>query len=231
MHKNSGKYLGFKVTNELGETEFYLALVMFYGISIATEILTSYIRPIKAFCHKLGILFTIYLDDGRVISSFESECHFKTQTVLLLIQLAGFNINFAKSKLISTKSLHYQGFILNSAELLYLASVDKESNYRARIRILLVLHQKDGKVPCLLAASVLGSVQSLRKSHGSIVNIIPRSSQNELGRQVIKGDWNSNVTFSAGLKEFIFLEIFCLFLMAKQLQTVKIWVILWTETK
>ncbi len=69
--------------------------------------------------------------------------------------------------------------------MLYFATLDKESSCRIKIKNLIDLHQSNGEVPCLMAASVLGSVQSLRKSHGSIVNIIPRSLQNELGRQVI----------------------------------------------
>ena len=127
----------------------------------------------------------MYLDDGRVKAQFADECNFKTQIVLLILQLAGFNINWKKSQLVPSKLLHYQGFLLDSSKMLYFATLDKESSCRMKIKNLIDLHQSNGEVPCLMAASVLGSVQSLRKSHGSIVNIIPRSLQNELGRQVI----------------------------------------------
>ena len=210
LHKDSRKFMGFQVENEQGEVEFFLALVMMYGLSIATEILTRFIRPLKSYCHKLGIIFSMYLDDGRVVAQFSDECKFKTQIVLLILQLSGFNINWKKSHLDPSQSLHYQGFLLNSSKMLYFATLDKETSCRMKIKNLLDLHQLNGEVPCILAASVLGSVQSLKTSHGSIVNIIPRSSQNELGRQVIKNKmkWDSNVVFIHGIKEFIFLEKF-----------------------
>ena len=67
------------------------------------------------------------------------------------------------------------------------------------------MHKSEGSVPAKHAASVLNKLQSLRRSHGSIVIILPRNSYNELGKTIINNgdDWNCRVTFCDGIKENI----------------------------
>ncbi len=36
FHKDSRKYMGFQIENARGEVEFFIAMVMMYGLSIAT---------------------------------------------------------------------------------------------------------------------------------------------------------------------------------------------------
>ena len=69
------------------------------------------------------------------------------------------------------------------------------------------MHKSEGSVPAKHAASVLGKLQSLRRSHGSIVIILPRNSYNELGKTIINNgdDWNCRGTFCDGIKELEFL--------------------------
>ncbi len=72
--------------------------------------------------------------------------------------------------------------------------------------MLIAQHKQQGNVLAKKAASVLGKIQSLKRSHGSIVNIIPRNCYNELGHAVLAKDWYCKVQFVHGLYELEFLS-------------------------
>ena len=124
--------------------------------------------------------------------------------MLRLFKQAGWNIAYKKSNLIASQSLLYQGFISNSLRMMYYTSGDKQSKYLNSLRNMLAEHNHEGSIHVKIAASVLGKIQSLKKSHGSVVSVIPRNTYNELGRQVIIHGWNSKVTFRKGLQELEF---------------------------
>ena len=106
--------------------------------------------------------------------------------------------------LIASQQALYQGFISDSQKMLYTTSNDKQTKILNSIQLLINQHNKDGFIPAKMAASVLGKVQSLKRSHGSIVSVIPRCAQNELGKQVLEKGWNVNISFSKGIDEFQF---------------------------
>ena len=197
--------MGFSIHDEAGEQAFYISLIMLYGVSCASEIITRFVWRVKAFLHRLKISCSMYMDDGRVVAACFTECKAKMEIVVLVFQLVGFNINFKKSHLEPTQLLKHQGFWLNSREMIYLADKDKEVKYIGRLKHLLDIQKRDTKVDCKFAALVLGSVQSLHWSHGSIVNIILRAAQNELGKAVLEGGWKNSVTFKQGVQEFEYL--------------------------
>ena len=89
----------------------------------------------------------------------------------------------------------------------YYTRADKQTKYLNNLNLLLQKHYSDGQVPAKMAASVLGKIQSLKKSHGNIVSILPRNTYNELGHTVIRNndDWDCDVTFVEGLPELEFL--------------------------
>ncbi len=49
-----------------GTPHYYTFQVMAYGCNPAVTIVTRLLRPIKAFLHRFGIKFTIYIDAGRI---------------------------------------------------------------------------------------------------------------------------------------------------------------------
>lgn len=65
MHPDDTKYLGFCITDENGEDEYFEFLVMIYGLSPATFIITKVIRPLKGFIHRLGIMFSMFVGKLR----------------------------------------------------------------------------------------------------------------------------------------------------------------------
>ena len=60
------RFLGFAVPQEDGSTEFFQFRVMPFGVKPAVAVVTRLLKPVKAYFHRLGIKFSIYIDDGRV---------------------------------------------------------------------------------------------------------------------------------------------------------------------
>lgn len=147
------------------------------------------------------IYFLKNLDDGRIIALDSVECQAKTNIVILLFQLYGFNINMAKSNLTpSTRSI-YQGFITDTQEMKYYCSLDKEAKYKRFISDVSEFHEIHGYVSAKDLASVLGKINSLTRSHGSICRIMLRNSQHSLGKAVQLFGWDCNVILNIGLIE------------------------------
>jgi hypothetical protein len=133
------------------------------------------------------------------------ECEQKLRVVLRLFQQAGWNIALDKSHLVASQSLLYQGFISNSVRMMYFTSADKQTKYLNSLNLLLTEHHQKGSVQARTAASVLGKLQSLKKSHGSIISVVPRNTYCELGHQVIENGWESRIKLNRGVKELQFL--------------------------
>ncbi len=65
---------------------------MAYGCKPAVTIVTRLLRPIKAFLHRFGIKFTIYINDGRISAATPSLCSDYMNFTLQVLQLAGWKI-------------------------------------------------------------------------------------------------------------------------------------------
>jgi hypothetical protein len=83
------QYMGFMVPAEDGTPQFFQFTVMAYGCKPAVTVVTCLLHPIKAFLHKHGIKFSIYIDDGRVLAATPQLCSEQMQFTLLVLQLAG----------------------------------------------------------------------------------------------------------------------------------------------
>ena len=90
------KYFGFKLPNEFGVNEYYQFNVMAYGCKPALNIVTHLLKPVKHFLHLLGIRFTIYILMTYIGTSIV-ECQDKFNATLLVLQLAGWNIQPEKN--------------------------------------------------------------------------------------------------------------------------------------
>ena len=55
------KYFGFKITTEDDLERYFIFLVMCYGYSAASEVISRLTRPLKTLIHRLGITFCIYI--------------------------------------------------------------------------------------------------------------------------------------------------------------------------
>jgi hypothetical protein len=200
------QYLGFAVPDEDGKDIFYEFTVMAYGCTPAVMVVTRLLRPIKAYAHRLGIKFSIYIDDGRTSAASSALCDQHTQFVLLLLQLAGWRIQWKKTCLVPTTKLLHLGFFTNSTTMTYSITPEKWSSIRLALQSLLASAAQSRLVSPKDAASVLGRLNSLHRSHGSVVRVLSRSLQHQLGLHVDQHGWKGLFSLSpASTAELAFL--------------------------
>ncbi len=153
---------------------------MAYGCKPAVTVVTCLLHPIKAFLHKHGIKFSIYIDDGRVLAATPQLCSEQMQFTLLVLQLAGWKVQWKKTTLIPTERLLHLGFITDSVQMTYSVTPEKWEAVRLSLAGLIELARTNLSVPVKDIASVLGKVGALHRFHGSIVRVLSRSLQHQL---------------------------------------------------
>ena len=193
-------YFSFSLPDQNGGNLFYEFKVMCYGYSLAAYIVTRVIVPIKAFLHKLGIRFHIYIDDGRILGQSKSECYFKAKFAIHIFQLCGFNIQWTKTNLEPLQVATYQGFITDTVAMRYFVSIEKFQFIHAMLTETIFKIDENYLFPVCDLARVLGKIHSLSRSHGSIVSIMTRHLQHIVGKKVFQDGWSSSVYLDAHCK-------------------------------
>lgn len=186
------KFFGFKLPRESGEMDYYQFNVMAYGSKPAVNIVTRLLKPVKEFLHILGIKFSIYIDDGRLSAPSEVECLDKFKATLLVLQLAGWNIQWEKTSSVPVQRLTYLGLITDTVEMKYYAPEHKVTLLKSLLEESL---EKISSIQVFTArdlASLLGKINSLFKSHGNFVYMC-RHVQNLLGKAVFSNGWETSL--------------------------------------
>ena len=90
-----------------------------FGLAVAPWAFTRVIRPIKGFCHRMGLLVHSYLDDFLLLNLTSEGLQEDTAYLLELFQCLGLTVNVRKSRLTPSRSLVYLGvqFHLDSLTL------------------------------------------------------------------------------------------------------------------
>ena len=190
------KYLGFAVPQEDGSTVFFQFRVMPFGVKPAVAVVTRLLKPVKAYFHRLGIKFSIYIDDGRVSAASSEVCARHMAFVLDILQRVGWHIQWKKTVVQPTQSLLYQGFVTDSVAMAYFLPQEKWEKIAAGIRDLLAAAAV-GPVEVRVVAVVLGRLAAIRRSHGNVVRILSRSLQHQLGGHVQEAGWTGVLSLSA----------------------------------
>jgi len=190
------KYMGFMVPDQDGTPRYYMFKVMAYGCKPAVTVVTRLLRPIKAFLHSLGIKFTVYIDDGRISAATADLCSKHMTFTLHILQLAGWRIQWKKTTLVPTQRLLHLGFVTDSTTMSYTITPEKWSSVRLSLSSLLDRATVRTPIPAKDAAATLGKVNSLYRSHGSIVRVLSRSLQHQLGLHVDAHGWTGSFLLS-----------------------------------
>jgi len=196
LHPDMYQYMGFSVPDSDGSPVFYVFKVMAYGCKPAVSVVTRLLRPIKAFLHSLGIKFTIYIDDGRISAATADQCSQHMTFALHVLRLAGWRIQWKKTVLAPTRRLLHLGFITDSTTMTYSITPEKWASVRLSLSSMLDLAASSAAVPVRDIATILGRVSSLYRSHGSIVRVLSRSLQHQLGSHVEVFGWTGAFTLS-----------------------------------
>ena len=186
------KFFGFMLPNEAGTPEYYTFTVMAYGVRPAVNVVTRLLKPTKEFLHRLGVKFSIYIDDGRVIAASSKECWDKFQATLLILQLQGWNIQMSKTSTSPSQQLTYLGFITDTHSMRYFAPSQKITLIKTLLSEAIEKISKRMKFTARELASILGKIHSLHKSHGSCV-FMCRQTQHLLGTAVTNQGWETTL--------------------------------------
>ncbi len=197
LHPSVWKYFGFAVPDEQGTMKFYQFTVMVYGLKSAVHVVTRLILPLKAFIHQLNIRFTIYVDDGRCLGKRKLETQWKQWLVLNIFQLAGWSIQWDKTTKVPTQQLNYQGFVTNSVSMSYYVAPEKIIMTQQIVRLILSTTETGEMVTAKLLALALGKIISMTRSHGSVLQVLSRSAQHDLGVAVHARGWEGQLVLSA----------------------------------
>jgi len=169
LHPSARKYLGFAVPDDDGSLSYYQFCVMPFGIKPTVSIVTRLLKPVKAYFRRLGIKFSIYIDDRRTAAASAHLCDRQTRFVVDVLQRVGWHIQFKKSVLVPTQKLLYLGFLTDSVLMRYVLPDEKWSCIKLAATQVLSLTAEGDPVPVKDVASVLGKFCALIRSHGSIV--------------------------------------------------------------
>jgi len=166
---------------------------MAYGFSTAVEVVTRLLKPVKAYLHELGIKLSIFVDDGRISASTESETWEKFQFALEVIQLCGWNIQWKKTSTEATQSLLHLGFVTDSKQMRYFLPIEKEEVVLKQLQGIIQQGLSGEAIPALGMASLLGRINSMRRSHGAVLGVMSRTCNHLMGEAVLEEGWQSRV--------------------------------------
>ncbi len=184
------KYFGFSWRDKAGVDRYYVFTVMVYGFAAAAAVVTRLIKPILGFVHQIGVRASIYMDDGNVVGSTQEEAEEATQLVLDCMQLAGWNIQWAKTTSRAVTTCKYLGFVINLEDFTYQASDGKVRKAEIMLTDLAQAAEQGEPVDAKHLAAVLSNVIALRTSHGSVVQHMTKELQHELGAMVHQFGWD-----------------------------------------
>jgi hypothetical protein len=196
LHPSMTQYMGFMVPDPDGTPRYYTFQVMAYGCKPAVTIVTRLLRPIKAFLHRFGIKFTIYIDDGRISAATPRLCSDYMNFTLQVLQLAGWKIQWKKTVLVPTQRLLHLGFVTDSVSMTYSITDAKWTTVQLALTDALAKAASATPLPVTDAASLLGRLSSLHRSHGSVVRVLSRSLQHQLGQHVQLFGWTGSFLIS-----------------------------------
>gem|GEM_PF-3893740 len=197
LHPAMKKYFGFAVPDENGKIRYFRFKILVYGCKPAVSVVTDLLKPVKAYLHKLGIRTTIYIDDGRVAAACVEEAEAKMKLSLMVLQLSGWNIQWSKTSLSPTQTLYYLGFMTDTVKMQYFTPPEKIELIRANITLTLNRATKHMPIGAKDLAMVVGRIVALRRSHGSIVQVLSRSMQHDLGAHTLWEGWDGVLWLSA----------------------------------
>ena len=117
LHPEAKKYFSFAVEKEDGEMQYYQYKVMGYGFAPAVSAVTRLIKPVMVYLHKLDIRGSIYVDDGKCRDQSKEGAEVAMELMLQVIQLAGWNIQWAKTTTQVEQRVQYLGLIPDTKEM------------------------------------------------------------------------------------------------------------------
>ena len=180
------KYYGFSLPDLSGRPRFYQFNVMIYGLNIAAFVVTTLTKPLMAHLHKRGIRATIFIDDGRIVSSTSEEAWSHLKYALSTFEAAGWNIQHAKTSTCPVQKIYHMGYWCDSVTMTYSISEFKMRHIEEQIEK--ILHSPSWRLKDL--AKIAGKCMAVVRAIGSMIPVMLRTTFILLAEEVTIGDIN-----------------------------------------
>jgi len=189
------KYLGAKV--EINNEIIYFEYCHLpFGLKCAVHAITKIWKPLLAHLHINGIRSSIYIDDGRILTTPE-EAEKVQKFAFDVIEKAGWFIESDKSTKLGEASttVKYLGFTIDTM----LLSVTADQRKLEKIFDLINPNKNSWDVKDL--AKLLGKIISLIPSHGWIARVCTRTGYKLLQEHVDTKGWKGHVEMDEVFQE------------------------------
>lgn len=190
-----------------GKRKFLVFKHLPFGISSAVHAMTKIWKPITAYLHKMGIPFSIYIDDGRLLASSKEQAEQFRGQVYECVKKAGWQIARDKSDGpgMASQCKQYLGFNIDSHKMTVSYPTTKLDKFCDEI----VKSLQSNEVHVKNLAKLLGKMISLSPSHGSCVRICTRSGYAMLEEHVASRGWKGVIpwTLPARREMFYFAQV------------------------
>ena len=192
LKPSCSEYFGFAVLDVFGVLTYYKYIRLPFGTATAVFITDALIKPIKFFCHRLGIDISIYIDDGITIELTYFKCLTSTYFVISILLLAGWSLQITKCNLTPVRNLQYLGYCLDTCKMLISLPVTKIEKVFVFIDKICDAFHSNTLFPVKIIASFLGLLAHSYYSHGPFVRFVSRNSNHTVGQIVTQYGWDSN---------------------------------------
>jgi len=112
LSPQTSRYVAFKWNDHT-----YKMTSMPFGLACAPRVFTKVTKLLVALLRSFGLRLVIYLDDMLILNQNKEALLTDRDTVLFLLMVLGFVVNWRKSILIPTQTIDYLGFSVNSINM------------------------------------------------------------------------------------------------------------------
>jgi len=183
------KFLGAFIEMDYGNQFFYYKHLPF-GLNVAVHAITKIWKPLVCHIQALGIPFSIYIDDGRVLGSKKSIEHHR-EVVYNVLENAGWQLSREKSdsKGQAAQVKQYLGFIIDTTIMKCFCPESKLSKIEYIVSTILSRDSCDVRDVSKLA----GKISSTFISHGMLARVCLRSTYVAIESHVAVHGWTGSL--------------------------------------
>lgn len=195
------KYLGAAFKKTDGSTQYFVFEFLPFGLASAVHVMTKIMKPLSAYIASKGIRHTIYLDDGRVTADSKPQAGQDLETVLEVLEKAGWSLALEKSDTPNTVAQEkmYLGFLIDTASMSVRLGKEKEISLRQRVT--LAIEREGKRMSAKDLAKVLGKMVSTAPALGKISLIFARTGYALLEETVDTRGWSASLTITKEVVE------------------------------
>jgi hypothetical protein len=196
MHPDHFTFLGIEWKRN-GKTVYFVWRVLFLGVKTAVHAFTKILKPHIAYCQRLGILLSIFIDDLRTIGKGYWSCKVAHQFSKVCLALAGWIVKPGKGIDDPTQYGVFLGLDHCLLELKYFIPESKLANI---LEMLLAL-SRQRRVKLRFLASIYGKIAACRQALGLVATLLTRHGHALIASGAAFHTWEGYVTITPEVQE------------------------------